>query len=564
MIIGISVHYPRLLATNTLHQLERELEERTRAEEAIRKTEERLQSAELASKSGNWELHLDSMTIVASQGATKIYGLDKDSFSLTAIQNLALPEFRPMLDAALVDFIENNAPFDVEFKIAAADTKEVKDIRSKATIDRENGILFGIIQDITEQKIVEAELVQHRSHLEELVEERTAALSAAKEAAEAASVAKSAFLANMSHEIRTPMNGILGMANLLRRGGVTLLQAERLDTIDRSAQHLLSIINDILDISKIEAGKLDLEEIPINVSLLLGNVSSIVSERVRDKDIRVVIEDAVVPPNLLGDPTRLQQAILNYATNAVKFTETGTVTLRTIKLEEMDEWVRVRFEVEDTGIGVPPETISRLFSTFEQADNSTTRKYGGTGLGLAITKHLAELMGGDVGVQSTLGIGSTFSFTVQLKKGVEAGAGQEVANVDAETFIQAHYHGSRILIVDDEPVNREVAKILLEDTGLIIDTAEDGEQAVAKVKSTTYAAILMDMQMPKVNGLEATRLIREQPGYQRTPIIAMTANAFVEDKARCFEAGMNDFLIKPFDPDALFATLLRSLNRPHA
>ena len=420
--------------------------------------------------------------------------------------------------------------------------------------------LVGLGTDITERMHTEAELERHRHHLEKLVQVRTTELAAAKEAAEAANLAKSSFLANMSHEIRTPMNGILGMANLLRRGGVTLLQAERLDTIDRSAQHLLSIINDVLDISKIEAGKLVLEEIPINVSSLLGNVRSIVSEQARVKNLQLVIEDTVLPPNLLGDPTRLQQAVLNYATNAVKFTETGKMTLRTVKLEESDKWVRIRFEVEDTGIGIESEALSRLFSTFEQADNSTTRKYGGTGLGLAITRRLAELMGGDVGVRSTPGVGSTFSFSVRLKKGrEEAKAAQTGSNVDAETFIRQHYQGSRILIVDDEPVNREVAMTLLEDTGLVIDTAEDGEVAVALAQTTSYAAILMDMQMPKVNGLDATRQIRELPGYRRTPIIAMTANAFAEDKARCYEAGMNDFLVKPFDPDRLFATLLQWL-----
>ena len=253
--------------------------------------------------------------------------------------------------------------------------------------------------------------------------------------------------------------------------------------------------------------------------------------------------------------------MLNYATYAVKFTETGTVTLRCIKLHEDLNSVRVRFEVEDTGIGIAPEAISRLFGVFEQADNSMTRKYGGTGLGLAITRRLVELMEGEVGVESTPGVGSTFWFVARLKKGVEAVATQPASVLDPEAQIRQRYAGRRILVADDEPINREVAQMQLEAVDLVVDTAEDGAEAVTLAQETTYAAIFMDMQMPNVNGLEATQQIRQLPGYGQIPIIAMTANAFAEDKVKCLEAGMNDFLIKPFNPDQLFAILLRSLIR---
>jgi signal transduction histidine kinase/CheY-like chemotaxis protein/PAS domain-containing protein len=420
------------------------------------------------------------------------------------------------------------------------------------------------IWHIVQRRRDQQDLMDQKAQLEIRVAQRTEALAAASKRAEAANIAKSAFLANMSHEIRTPMNGIIGMANILRQEGVSPKQGQRLDTIDTSAQHLLSVINNILDISKIEAGKLTLEEAPVAISSLLANVSSILSDRAKAKGIRLLIETESLPTNLVGDPTRLQQCLLNYATNAIKFTEAGTVTLRILKKDETAEELVVRFEVQDTGIGIAPEAMSRLFSAFEQADNSMTRKYGGTGLGLAITRRLAELMGGEAGAESTEDVGSTFWFTVRLKRKQERRQTERLernVDADAETLLKQRYAGQRILVVDDEPVNREVAQMQLEFVDLVADTAEDGEEAVALARKNSYTAIFMDMQMPKLNGVGATQQIRQLPGYRETPIIAMTANAFAEDKAQCLAAGMNDFLTKPFNPDQLVAILLRSLNR---
>ncbi len=374
-------------------------------------------------------------------------------------------------------------------------------------------------------------------------------------------ISKSTFLANMSHEIRTPLNGIVGMVNILRREGVTPGQAERLKTIDTSAGHLLGIINDILDISKIEAGKLALDNAPVNVCHLLDTVSAIVAERARAKGLRLDIECAEFPATLRGDPVRLQQALLNYAMNAVKFTETGYVILRARLLDKSESEVRVRFEVRDSGIGIAPDALPRLFHPFEQADNSTTRKYGGTGLGLTITRRLAELMGGEVGVDTLPGAGSVFWFTARLQIGrAEDESASEAGSENAERQLLDRHHGRRILIVDDEPVNLEIARFLLEQSGLRVDTAADGEDALRRVQETDYALILMDMQMPRLDGLVATRLIRATPGYATTPILAMTANAFTEDRRHCLEAGMNDFLTKPFNPDVLFAILLHWLD----
>ncbi|MFZ2269775.1 MAG: response regulator [Azonexus sp.] len=419
---------------------------------------------------------------------------------------------------------------------------------------------LAVTRDISQRKRSEAELERYRQHLEELVAERTSDLSSAKQAAEAASVAKSAFLANMSHEIRTPLNAITGMAHLIRRSGVSEQQAGRLDKIEMAGQHLLEIINAVLDLSKIEAGKFTLEETDVSVGAIMANVASMLFDRAQAKKLKLDVESEVLSPHLLGDPTRVQQALLNYASNAVKFTESGRVVLRSRLKEDAGDSVLVRFEVEDSGIGLAPEEVGRLFSSFEQADNSITRRYGGTGLGLAITRKLAQLMGGDAGVVSAPGQGSTFWFTVRLRKSNALLAVRSLPSADsAEGILRRDFPGARLLLVEDEAINREVALELLQDIWPNVDVAANGLEAVELAGRKAYSLILMDMQMPLMDGLEATQCIRAQSGGADVPIIAMTANAFSEDRARCFAAGMNDFIAKPVAPEVLFATILKCL-----
>jgi PAS domain S-box-containing protein len=406
---------------------------------------------------------------------------------------------------------------------------------------------FVLGEDVTEIK--DAELRLHALNDELAVQARVATQ---------ANAAKSDFLANMSHEIRTPLSAISGMAKLIAREPLNASQTDRMKKLESAIKHLGAIISDILDLSKIEANKLILEEGPVSLEAIFNDVANMLQETMQEKGLALHLEMEPLQRFFVGDATRLGQALLNYASNAVKFTEHGSVSLRCRVQEESADSALLRFEVQDSGLGISPEKLATLFSPFVQADTGTTRKFGGTGLGLVIAKRLAQAMGGEAGAHSEVGKGSTFWFTARLTKGdVNAQVALQELQTDAAEQLKAGYAGLRVLLAEDDDFNREIGAILLEEVGLLVDVAVDGQLAVAMAGQTAYDLILMDMQMPRMDGLEATRHIRSTPGGKDIPIIAMTANAFAEDRIRCLEAGMNEYLTKPVDPNVLYHMLLR-------
>jgi len=450
------------------------------------------------------------------------------------------------------------------------------DYRTEAPLLRQDGSSIFVDMAVSVERDDRGRVVNSVSFLIDIDERirMEAELRSAKEIAEVAARAKGEFLANMSHEIRTPMNAIIGFAGLLRRTQLSQQQTDYLGKLDNSAKSLLGIISDILDSAKVEAGKLDLEQIDFSVEDAIRRSVDMVTPLANDKriEMRWNIEPQV-PTFLRGDPGRLAQILTNLANNAVKFSDAGTVAIRVgIQSQQIDSCL-LRFTVSDTGIGMDPETISRLFKPFSQADSSFTRKFGGTGLGLVISKHLVELMGGQLTVESSLGEGSTFQFTAWFMRStnpperVDPGDRTRIersANpIEAKMHqLQRSLHGTKVLLVDDNELNREVASAILRSAKVIVTMAVNGQDALDKIDETDFELVLMDVQMPVMDGYEATKRIRANPRHCRLPVLAMTAHAMKGAREQCLEAGMDDYLTKPVDGMLLFGAIAKWCLRP--
>ena len=536
---------------------------------SIRKqTENDLEETSALLREANQKLH-DTLFALESVGTSIIWADYTTGRTLFANRHAA--DALGYTQAEMLDLYVSDFDVNITHELYPHIIEEIRDksfIRFDTIHRRKNGSSFPVEMSIYHDEARDGraarfvgfgvDITQRKGYEQELRE--------AKEAAEAASRAKSDFIANMSHEIRTPMNAIIGMSHLALKNSPAPRLTNYLTKIQASGQHLLGIINSILDLSKIEAGKLDIEQSEFDLEQVLETIDTLLGEKARDKGLEMFFDIGPdVPRNLIGDPLRIGQILLNYGSNAVKFTEHGEICV-SVRVRELAEKEAVLcFSVRDTGIGLSGDQQRQLFQLFQQADTSTTRKYGGTGLGLAISKRLAGLMGGDVGVESTPGEGSTFWFTVQVGIGAEKKHSLlpddniGVCNLSASPLEErvATISGARILLVEDNEINQEVAFELLTDAGLLVDIAENGRIALGKISRTHYELVLMDIQMPVMDGLIATVEIRKNRAWSKLPIVAMTANAMQQDRAACLAVGMDDHIAKPIEPDQLWRTLLK-------
>lgn len=414
--------------------------------------------------------------------------------------------------------------------------------------------IISIESDISLRKMMEEELLNATKLSENAVikvNKTLEELTKAKKEVEESMKIKGKFMANMSHEIRTPMNAIVGFTELLLKTKLSQEQKQFINAVKTSGKNLLTIINDILDFSKIESGKMKFEKIEFNLSSIVSTVAKLMQPKAAEKNIQLITKISKdVPINLIGDPTRLNQILLNLVGNAIKFTNKGKVEIQVKLQSDLGEFVKLQFDIIDTGIGIPKSKLPTLFEAFTQVSNETTRKYGGTGLGLSIVKQLIELQDGNISVKSKANLGSTFTFTIKFRKNIELSPKKIIVK---KTIKKKPLEGLNVLLVEDNPLNQLLAKKVLSDWKLNVEVAENGMVAIEKLKQRNFDLILMDIQMPKMDGYEATRYIRENfsPPKNTIPIIAITAHALIGEDAKCKKAGMDDYISKPFNQNEL-------------
>ena len=547
----------------------RDITDRAVAFKALQESEKFLRQAQLAGRIGVFRFDLINQTWSGTETLDTLFGIRADYPHTVAgwrklmVQDSVGDMLRHMQQAT-----RDNAQVSAEFQVERASDGVRRWLRAHGEIQfNRQGVavgVFGTIQDITERWEAREQLRELNETLEARVNERTRELLVALTNAEEAKRIRGEFLARMSHEIRTPMNAMLGLTFLVLKSELTERQRQLLHKVQAAGEHLMRIINDILDFSKIDAGKLDLEFAPFRLDRTLRNVIQLCEGRAREKQLGLSLEVAPeVPTLLVGDSLRLEQVLINYIHNAIKFTPHGQVQVRVgLQAQERDlgrggagepQACLLRFEVEDTGIGLSAAQMERLFESFEQGDTSTTRRFGGTGLGLAICRQLARMMGGEVGVRSQEGAGSTFWFTARLQYPQEDEAIQ--SKLPSEVASGEALAGLRVLVVDDNDLNLDVAQGVLEGVGARVTTAMDGAQALQQLERQTFDMVLMDLHMPVMDGPSAVRRMRADPRWTEIPVIAMTANARQEDHQLCLDAGMDDVVVKPFEPENLFARM---------
>ena len=541
-------------------------------ENSLSNSEERFSLAMQGANDGLWDWNMVTNEVYYSPRWKQMLGYNSNELddTIETWKKLIHPDDLQICLNAINDYVdEKSQSYRLELRMIHKNGNFI-DILTRGFLIRDVTTnvpirMVGTHIDITDRKKQEIELKTLNNNLEQRVKERTLELEllnnellSAKDIAENANKAKSSFLANMSHEIRTPMNGIIGLTELTLRTEINTQQKEYLEQVKISADILLHILNDILDFSKIEAGKLTLEVTSFDFDNVIQNVVSIFNVKAQEKNISLNLDIANdIPDTLIGDPVRLTQILANLINNAVKFTNKGSITIR---ISRSDQIGFLNFNIIDTGIGIPLEIQNKLFNSFTQADSSTSRKYGGTGLGLSICKHLVELMKGNITLISTPNEGSSFNFSLYLPADKIATSSRSNNNNEhtentTDGYLSTVLFAKKVLLVEDLLVNQLIAKELLTQAGMQVDTADNGKQAVDMAKLKMYELIIMDVQMPEMDGYEATMLIRSIDSYSDIPIIALTANAMKADVQRCLESGMNGHIPKPIDTDKLISNI---------